>query len=312
MKDHTLVVLHKTDASFGLYDVFSGEHLETIQTEPFPHEICVSPDRSKIYIAEMGVRGVESEGPGGHTIGVFHAESRDRISTIDTGTYDRPHGLAAHANGHLFVTSESTKHLLIYDLETEQLKHAVNLDQECAHMVNVSPDGKHAFTANIFSNSITKVDVERGEVVKHIPVLERPEGMAFSPDGAVVYVVNRESRTVSVVDNIRESQVDTIETGDGPVRVVITPDGKQLAIPLFHSAAMQIVNTDLGQVTHTIKVGPHPAGTAISPDGELVFISCEDESKVYVFSMSTKDIVRTINTGPGCDAMVCFERHELE
>ncbi|MBD3240947.1 MAG: beta-propeller fold lactonase family protein [Chitinivibrionales bacterium] len=307
MGRYTLVVLHKTDDSFGYYDVAGAKQIARVQTRAFPHEICLSPDRTRMYIAEMGVRGVETEGPGGHTVAVYDTSSRDLLGTIDTGPYDRPHGVATHANGRLFVTSESTRHLLIYDLETHRLLHAVPLDQECAHMVGVAPDGATAYTANIGSNTITAVDTQRGTVLRHIAVLERPEGMAFSPDGAFIYVVNRESKAVSVVDAARGEAVDAIETGDGPVRVAITPDGGRLAVPLFHSDAVQIADTTTRRVTHTIDVGRRPAGTAMSRDGTLVFMSCEEESAVYVLSMDTTEIVGRIPTGPGCDAMVCLD-----
>lgn len=306
MPDYTLIVLHKTDQSFGYYDVAGGKKLHVVPTRPFPHEICLSPDRKRIYIAEMGVRGIESEGAGGHTVAVYDTATRELQSTIDTGTYDRPHGVAAHRNGKLFVTSESTKHLLIYHIATGKLLHAVHLDQECAHMVSVAPDGRTAYTANIGSNTITAVDTEAGRVLRHIEVLQRPEGMVFSPDGGTIYVVNRESRAVSVIDAAQGKAVDTIGTGHGPVRVVITPDGSRLAVPLFHSDAVQIIDTAARKVTHTVEVGKQPAGTAISPDGRLMFMSCEEENAVYVFDMNTVEIVGKIATDPGCDAMVCL------
>jgi len=311
MKDRVLVVLHKLEDSFGYYDVRSGRQLHLLKTRSYPHEICLSPDRKKIYIAEMGVRGVESEGPGGHTVAVYDVGTRAHLSTIDTAPYDRPHGIAAHRNGRLFVTSESTRHLLIYDLEDESLIHAVPLEQELAHMVSVSGDGRSAYTANIGSNTITQVDVASASVVRHIGVLERPEGMAFSPDGATIYVVCRESRAVAVVDAGQGQMADRIETGHGPVRVVISPDGKRLAIPLFHSDAVQIVDVESRRVTHTIPVGRYPAGTAMSRDGELVFMACEAENKVYVFSMDRLEIVSEIETRNGCDAMVCLDAGEL-
>jgi len=309
--DYVLLVLHKLEHSFGYYDVKSGRQLASIETRAYPHEICLSPDRKKIYIAEMGVRGIESEGPGGHTLAVFDTRSREQISTIDTGKYDRPHGLATFGD-RLFVTSESTQHLLVYDIENEALLKAVFLGQECAHMVSVSPDGGMAYTANIWSNSITAVDTQSLEVVRHIAVPERPEGMAFSPDGVNMYCVCREAKAVAVVDCENGELVDRIETGHGPVRVVITPDGGRLAIPLFHSAAVEVVDTATGKVIHTIPVGPYPAGTCISPDGKLVFMSSEDENLVYVFDMDTLEIVQKIKTGDGADAMVCLLASELK
>lgn len=311
MNDYTLLVLHKLEHTFGYYDVRSGSQLALIHTREYPHEICLSPDRKKIYIAEMGVRGIESVGPGGHTISVFDARRRKQVSTIDTAPYDRPHGLATFGN-HLLVTSESTRHLLVYDLSSEELLTAIYLDQLCAHMVGISPDGQRAYTANIRSNSLSEVDLSSFRVVRHIPVPDRPEGMVFSPDGALMYCVCREAKAVAVIDCARGIMVDRIETGHGPVRAVITPDGEQLAIPLFHSASVEVVDTSTRKVISTIGVGPHPAGTCMSPDGRLVFMSCEDENLVYVFDIKNLEIVQKIKTGEGADAMVCLLASELE
>lgn len=308
---YCLVVLHKLEDTFGYYNVESGRQMYRIETEQYPHEVCLSPDRKKLYIAEMGVRGVESEGPGGHTVSVYDVKFREKLSVIDTGKYDRPHGVATHENGKLFVTSESTKTLLTYDIATEALLHVTNLDQEYAHMVSVNHKGTIAYTANIGSNTITAVNTELGEVIQHISVLDRPEGMIFSPDGQLIYVVCRESRAVAIVDAKKGEMVDKITTSHGPVRIVISPDGKKLAIPLFHSNAIEIVDTKLRKVTHTIPVGKHPAGTALSPDGKLVFMACEEENKVYVFSMETNEIVGEISTNEGCDAMVCLYGSEV-
>ncbi len=311
MTDYTLVVLHKLEHTFGYYDVWSGNRLALLPTGAFPHEICLDPERNHIYIAEMGVRGIDSKGPGGHTVAVFEVKTGRHLSTIDTAPYDRPHGIATHGE-RLYVTSESTKHLLAYRRRSEELLKAVPLDQECAHMVAVDPSGATAYTANIRSNTVTAVDTASLSVSHHIPVPERPEGMAFSPDGDTMYCVCREAACVAVVDCHSGRMVNRIPTGEGPVRVVIAPDGKRLAIPLFHSAAVQIADTETLQVTHTISVGPHPAGTCLSPDGRFVFISCEDENRVHVIDMKTLKVVQQITTGNGADAMVCLYASEID
>ncbi len=311
MTDYLLLVLHKLEHSFGYYDVSSGRRLATLDTRPYPHEICLDPGRRKAYIAEMGVRGIESDGPGGHTVAIYDVKSRLYEGAIDTGQYDRPHGLVTFGN-RLYVTSESTRHLLVFDLQTEKLIKPVFLDQECAHMVAIAPEGDTAYTANILSNSITAVNTRSLEVRYHIPVPERPEGMAFSPDGKWMYCVCREAQKVAVIDCEIGKMVNAIDTGHGPVRVVITPDGSRLAIPLFHSAAVQVADTLSQKVTHTIPVGHHPAGTCMSPDGKVVFMSCEDENRVYAFDMDSLEIVQKIDTGEGADAMVCLYITELE
>ncbi len=81
-EEYILLVLHKLEHSFGYYDVQSGEQLRSIKTRDYPHEICLDPDRKKVYIAEMGVRGIESEGAGGHTIAVFDLKTRNRSAPL--------------------------------------------------------------------------------------------------------------------------------------------------------------------------------------------------------------------------------------
>ncbi len=311
MQDYILFVLHKLNASFGYYRVSSGEKLRRIETKDFPHEICLSPDRKKLYITEYGLRGVETPGTGGNTIAVFDIKTGRRTSTIDTDAHDRPHGIAVHESGYLFVTSESTRHVLIFDLDSEKLLHAVNTGGDLTHMLQVAPDGKTLYAADVGSGTLTSIDVESGRISGRIDVLQRPEGMVFSPDGRLLYVVNRESRAVAIVDTEKAEMVDQISTGHGPVRIVITPGGERLAFPLFHSDAVQIADTSSRKVIKTIPVGRQPAGTTISPDGKLVFMSCEIENTVYVFSMDDLSVITTIKTENGCDAMVCIDATEF-
>ena len=310
-----LAVLHKLEHSLAFFDVGTGAALFSIRTGDFPHELCVSPDHRKLYVTEYGLRGVETPGTGGNTVGVYDVRQRQRSATISLGEYRRPHGITmrngANAPGRLFVTSEPRGFLLILDAASGALQHAVQTGQQLPHLTAIAPDGRTVYTANVLSNSLTAIDAASGSVLANIPVLARPEGMAFAPDGKLLYVVNRESRAIAIVATHEQKMIDRIETGNGPVRIVITPDGKRLAFPLFHADALQLADTQSRAVTHTIPVGRQPAGVALAPDGTLVFVSCEMERAVYVVSLVTNEVVNTIKTGEGPDAMVCLDASDL-
>ena len=159
------------------------------------------------------------------------------------------------------MTCEPQKTLLIFRLEDQSILHAVDVDQDLPHVVAVSPDGRTAVTANIGPGTLSAIDVMMGVVLRHVKVLERPEGMAFSPDGRLLYVVNRESAAVSIVDAIQLETIGRIDTGRGPVRIAMTPDGGRIAFPLFHQDAVQVADTRTRSIVHTIPVGKQPAGT---------------------------------------------------
>jgi len=311
LEGRALVVLHKLEASLGCYDVASGRELLRLATADFPHELCLSVDRRRLYVTEYGLSGVESEGEGGNTVAVFDLRARVRVGTLSTGEYRRPHGVAADAGGRLYVTSEPRRTLLIFRLEDQSFLHVVDVEQEIPHVVVVSPDGRTAVTANIGSGSLSAVDVMMGVVLRQVEVLERPEGMAFSPDGTLLYVANRESAAVSIIDAIKLETVGRIDTGQGPVRLAITPEGGRIAFPLFHENAVQIADTKAKAVTHTVPVGKQPAGVTMSADGELLFVSCEHERQVYVISVADGEILSTIATGEGPGAMACLDLAEV-
>jgi YVTN family beta-propeller protein len=306
-----LVVLHTLEAALVCYDVASGRERFRIPTGPFPHDMCLASDRSRLYVTEYGVRTVESEGEGGNTVGIFTLRRPERAATIGLGRHRRPHGIALHSGGRLFVTSEPQRMLLILRVEDHTLLHAVDVGQEVPHVVAVSPDGRTAFTGNLGSGTVSAVDVMMGTVLRHVKGLGRPEAMACSPDGQLLYVVNRESAVVSIVDTVRLDVVGEIETGRGPTRVALSSDGRRLALALQHEDAVQIVDARTRTVSATIPIGRRPNGTALSADGRVLFVSCEDDREVYVVGLDESRVLTKIPTGEGPGALVSLDLAEV-
>ena len=253
MTKYVLIVLHKLHASFGYYDVQTGILLNRMATKLYPHELCLSPDRSKLYVTEYGLRGVESPGRGGNTVAVFDVKTGNQISAISTGEYDRPHGIVSHANNTLCVTSESTQNLLVFDLVTEQLLHVVNTDQDLTHMVNIAPDGKIVFAANIASRSLTAINVETGGILKNIAVLQRPEGMAFSPEGDRIAFPLFHADAIQVAGTATREILCTIPVGKQPAGTTISPDGKLVFVACELENKVYVFSMDDYSIVNTIE-----------------------------------------------------------
>jgi len=115
-------------------------------------------------------------------VAVHDVASGARLDTISTGDCDRPHGVATHAAGWLAVTSESTQNLLLFDLESFELRHAVDVGAEIPHICGIAPDGGTAYAANIGSSSLTPIDMASGRVLGQIPVMGcRPGSLRCRP-----------------------------------------------------------------------------------------------------------------------------------
>jgi YVTN family beta-propeller protein len=60
------------------------------------------------------------------------------------------------------------------------------------HIPAISPDGKRLYATNMFSDSVTMIEIEGAgqepQTIKQIPVGNKPEGIAVSPDGKEIWV----------------------------------------------------------------------------------------------------------------------------
>jgi YVTN family beta-propeller protein len=311
LEDRALVVLHRLEASLAAYDACTGQERFRVPTGPYPHEVCLSPDRTQALVSEYGLPDAASEGEGGNSIGVFDLRRAERVGTIGLGRYHRPHGLAAHSGGRLFVTCESQRTLLILRTEDHSILHAVDVGQDLPHLAAVSPDGRTAFTANLGAGTLTAVDVMMGEVLSQVKGLDRPEGMAFSPDGRLLCVANRRGDALSIVDTTRLDVIARVPTGHGPMRVAVTPDGRRGAFALYDDDAVQVIDLDAREVAHTVPVGRGPAATAMSADGRVLFASCEADRRVFAIDLARAEVAGEIATGEGPDGMMAVDLGEV-
>jgi len=296
LEGRALAVVHGQESTLACYDVATGREIFRAPTGPCPHEACLSHDRRLLYVTGYGRPGTDPTAERGHAIDVFDLRRRTSVGSIPLGRHRRPHGIAVHSGGRLFVTCEEDETLLILRLEDDSLHHAVLLDQHLPRAVAISPDGRTAFTSNARSGSVSGIDVMMGVVLRTLEVEGRPEGMAFSPDGRILHVALPDQGSVVLVDTVRIEEAGRIETGPCPVQLAVTPDGGRLAVLLHHGEALEIADTATRKRTHTIPIGDRPTHLAMSPDGELAFASCEG-GRVDVVSLAEARIVTSLATG---------------
>jgi YVTN family beta-propeller protein len=67
--------------------------------------------------------------------------------------------------------------------------------------VAFSPNGKKAYVANYFDDTVSIITVSTGKVSRKIRVGDYPNSVAFSPNGTKAYVTNYIDDTVSVINN---------------------------------------------------------------------------------------------------------------
>ncbi|HWT12410.1 MAG TPA: beta-propeller fold lactonase family protein [Allosphingosinicella sp.] len=194
----TLLVGNKGENTISFIDLAAGRELGRAPTGPMPHEIAISPDGTQAAVVAYG----------GRTIDIFDVATRAKVRTIDLSPNEGPHGIAWLGDGRILVTTERSRSLTIVDTRRGDSVSAIATDQGGTHMVAVSPDARHAFTANMESGSIGVIDLAAGRLIRNFSVGGTPEGMALTPNGRTLWVADRDGDRVQAFEVAALTAVD--------------------------------------------------------------------------------------------------------
>lgn len=307
MIDGTLVVLNKSEATASLLSRATGEEIKKVPTGVGPHEVAVSPDGRWAVVADYGAQQP------GSTLTVIDMDKHEVAKTIELKQYHRPHGIMFHPNGRdVIVTAETERRLLVVDVTSGNVKHAIDTDQAVSHMVAISPDASRAYVANIGSDSISAIDLEKGELIKVVKTGPQAEGIDVSPDGSEVWVSNRQGNTISVI-NAETLEVEaTLDCASFPIRLKFTPDGAHVLVSAMRTGDVAVfdakarkevrrISMDVktvsdeereGRLFSTTEAGnPAPIGILIPPDGKVAFIANTMADVVTVIDLESWTLV---------------------
>ncbi len=136
------------------------------------------------------------------------------------------------------------------------------------------------------TNTLIDTDSE-ADGVQHIPVGDRPRGIAISPDGREAYVANAGDNTVSVIDTATKAVVATIAVGDEPQGIAFAPDGATAYVTNIKDNNVSVIDTAIRTATTTIAVGRNPLSIAVTPDGQWAYVPNFDDNTVTVIDLTT-------------------------
>ena len=311
----TLVVLNKAEATASLIDLKSGNVKATLPTAEGPHEAATSPDGRLVVAAGYGTADKR-----GSTLSIIDVATAKVIKVINLEPGAAPHGMRFISPTRLLVTSETTKRLLIVDLERGAAVASVVTGQDLSHMVAATPDGKRAFVSSINSGTVTAIDVDKASVLAVIPTGKGSEGIDVSPDGTAVWVVNRAADTVSVIDVATLKVTATFDSPKFPIRVRFTPDGAAALISRAQSGDLAFVDAKTHAITRTMAMNvtgnaeagrlfqdfgksPAPIGIVVTPDSKLAYVACANADVIAEVDLKKAVITRWLKAGKEPDGM---------
>ena len=166
-----LVVDQKGDRSLAIVDPVAGKVIADVAEDGITgHEVAASPDGRLAFVPIYGNSGVGKPGTDGTNIVVIDVAAHKVVGDIDFGYGARPHcAVFGPTDGLLYVTTELDQSVTVIDPKTLKVIDAIPTGQPESHMLALSHDGLHGYTANVGPGTVSVLDVKARKTLKVIP-----------------------------------------------------------------------------------------------------------------------------------------------
>ena len=289
-----------------IIDVATGQITPLAAGIADAHEVGVSPDGRWGVAADFGDH-MGNYKFDGHRLAVFDLKEKKLARVIDIGQYLGPHDVVFHptASNRLFVTTQTTQHVVEVDVVTGQVLGATETRAVGSHTMAVTPDGRTAFTANEPEGSVTKLDlIARKFVAKHIIGSGGDtEGIGVTPDGREVWMGFTKAGEVRVADGESGALLATIKGFVTPARLTLSPDGSRAVVADGGCKRTQIIDVRSRKLLgHIVDLEEGFAVPKVLPDNRTAVLALLDRHLVALVDLEDRRVISRFNLGVRMDA----------
>ena len=281
-----LVIAYMDESKVVLVDSNNYKTLATLETGKNPHEVRVSPDKRRAYVAA------------GKSITVVDLKKRKVKATFDLGSYSA-HDIRVSRDGRrIWAACAPAQAILELDSETGKIIKTYKTDQQGSWFVEITPDERKIYTPNLEGKSVSIINRDTGEV--KIIQFEKPVyGIDITPDGKQVWVSGGDLAVIDTETDKVTARIKTSETETGRIR--ITSDGKKVAVAL--SKKLAVFDAKTHRLINETELGASPKVLTLSHNDRHAFLTNPIDNSVSVVDIATGKQLATFQTGKKPDGI---------
>lgn len=281
-----LVIAYMGESQVVLVDGSTYKTLATLESGKNPHEVRVSPDQRRAYVAA------------GKTITAVDLKNRKVKATFDLGSFSA-HDIRISRDGRrIWAACARAETVLELDAETGKILKAYKTEQQGSWFVEITPDERKIYTPNLEGKSVSVIDRATGKV-KVIRFENPVYGIDITPDGKQVWVSGKD---LGVIDTATDEVIATIKTSEAEIgRIRLTSDGKRLVVAL--SKKLAVFDVETRRLMSETELGASPKVLTLSKDNRQAFLTNPDDNSVSVVDIVAGKQLAAFPTGKKPDGI---------
>ncbi|MFC2077334.1 YncE family protein [Candidatus Bipolaricaulota bacterium] len=252
----TAYVSNATGNSVSIIDVVTMEETGRIEHAEFqfPHDLKISPDGKKLYMAATYANKVL----------IYERPSHKLLKVLATGQR-LSHMLAPTPDWKfLYIPNLGSNTLSVLNTTTDEIERHISVGKK-PEGVAVHPSGAFLYVANQDENNIYVLSTEHHGILAKHPIGDLPVRLVFSPDGRYAFTANRLSHDVSVIDSTRHWEIKRIPVGRWPGGIVFSPSGERAYVANNKTNDVSVIDVGALKEVDRFQAGIHPDGIGLVP-----------------------------------------------
>jgi len=267
------LVMNSGEASCSVIDMTTLQVTATLPTYREPSHWALSPDRTKLYVADAS----------GNALFIFDPRTMAPLGHLRIAD---PYQLGFTPDmKYLVVNALRLDHVDVYDGTTLQLVKRFAPGSMPSHL-DFSPDSRWSFNSCQGSNSLVSFDLTDMTTRWTIPVGNTPAGVLWH-QGKVLVALMGENGIVEV-DPVTGALGRRIPTGIGAHNLFLTDDGATLYVSNRIGGSLTALDPATLEIRRTYALPGGPDDIGIAPDGKL-WIALRFAEAVAVMDPATGD-----------------------
>ena len=282
----------------------SAETYEVVSTFPVskdPHEIAVSRDGTRAYVATTG-GGPGAVGSGPNVVTPLDLVNRQTAARLELGRFEQPHDVRVSADGStLWVACAPAQSIVEIDAMTGRYRTAWNTRTDGGWFLAVTPDDRKIYVPHLEGKRVTAIDRVRG-TVSTVVTGGAQSGIDISPDGRSVWVLDHEQQQIRVIDTASDQVVASIPLASSEFgRLRFAPDGRRLV--LVQERRMMLFDVAARRPVGEFELPYAGKVVDVSPAGDRAVVSHPRDNRVSLVNLVPLKVLASIPTGKGPDGV---------
>ncbi len=159
---------------------------------------------------------------------------------------------------------------------------------------------KIAIVLNSGSASVSRIDMQKKEVIDEFSVGKEPHHLMMMPDGKNLLIANAAGNSLTIVDAITGNKIGSIPKISDPYQLGYSPNKQWFVVAgnrLDRVDIYPVVNGVIGSSPEILKLPKTPSHIAFTSDSRISFVTLQDSNELVGIDLETKKILWRMNVG---------------